>query len=101
MVKLNCWEAEECGRQPGGIRSQEFGVCPVTTETRASGINSGINAGRACWAIAGTLCGGEKQGNYTQKLKKCLDCSFFNKVRQEEGAAFINSQKILNSVYKN
>jgi hypothetical protein len=55
MPKLNCWEFEKCGRQPGGIKVKELGVCPAATEKRAHGINGGINGGRACWAIAGTF----------------------------------------------
>ena len=30
-MKLNCWEYKKCGRQPGGDRAKEMGICPVTT----------------------------------------------------------------------
>ena len=43
-----------------------------------------MNAGRACWAIAGSLCGGKIQGTYAQKLNNCWRCDFMNKVKQEE-----------------
>jgi len=28
--KLNCWEFKKCGRQPGGPKVAELGVCPAT-----------------------------------------------------------------------
>ncbi|MGE5174112.1 MAG: two-CW domain-containing protein, partial [Betaproteobacteria bacterium] len=28
MEKLNCWEHKKCGRQPGGHKVAELGVCP-------------------------------------------------------------------------
>ena len=27
----NCWEVKQCGRQPGGPKAGEFGVCPAAT----------------------------------------------------------------------
>ena len=62
MRKLNCWEHKKCGRQPGGHKAQELGICPVTTYTDLHGAHGGANAGRACWAIAGSLCGGKSRG---------------------------------------
>jgi hypothetical protein len=76
MFKKNCWEHKACGRQPGGDNTEGLGVCPVTTHTKAHGLNDGINGGRACWAIEGTLCGGEVQGTYAQKMGNCMDCDF-------------------------
>lgn len=96
--KLNCWEYMSCGRQPGGNKADELGICPVTVDARANRINDGINGGRACWAITGTLCGGEKQGNYTQKLRSCLQCNFFSEVRKQQGAQFVNSREILKHI---
>lgn len=95
MPKLNCWEFEKCGRHPGGMKVKEFGVCPAATEKRAHGINGGINAGRACWAIAGTFCKGKTQGSVAEKLGTCLKCDFYNLVRTEEGAEFKTSREIL------
>ena len=60
-----------------------------------NGTNGGVNAGRARWAIAGTLCGGQVQGSYAQKLDNCLKCNFFAYVRGEEGESFSNSKQIL------
>jgi len=84
MGKLNCWEHKKCGRQPGGPKAQELGVCPVTTYQTLDGAHGGQNAGRACWAIAGSLCGGKIQGTYAQKLTNCWRCDFMNAVKREE-----------------
>jgi len=84
MNKRNCWEFKNCGRQPGGHKAQELGVCPVTTQQELHGAHGGTNGGRACWAIAGSLCGGKIQGTYAQKLHNCWRCDFMNAVKKEE-----------------
>ncbi len=83
-ARKNCWEFKKCGRQPGGPRAEELGICPVTTNTDLHGAHGGRNGGRACWAIAGSLCGGKIQGTYAQKLNNCWRCDFFNTVKREE-----------------
>ena len=85
--KINCWEHKNCGRQPGGHKTAELGVCPVTTQADLDGAHEGKNAGRACWVIAGSLCGGKIQGTYAQKLTNCWRCDFFNTVKREEDPA--------------
>ncbi len=87
-VKLYCWEFKRCGREPGGMNTDELGVCAAALETRVDGANEGQNAGRACWAVAGTLCGGKVQGTYAMKLKNCMACEFFDKVVKEQGGQF-------------
>jgi hypothetical protein len=84
MVKLNCWEYKRCGRQPGGNRTNDLGICPVATHQELHGAHGGVNAGRACWAISGSLCGGKVQGTYAQKLTNCWRCDFMNAVKKEE-----------------
>jgi hypothetical protein len=74
--KQNCWEFKKCGREPGGARVEEFGICPATTDTSSDGINGGENAGRICWAIVGTFCGGKVQGSFAQK-RLSLCCHFY------------------------
>jgi hypothetical protein len=86
MPKQNCWEFKKCGRYPGGEHEKELGVCPVTVEPRVDGVHGGMNGGRVCWLIAGTLCKGKVQGTFAQKLGDCLlDCDFYKKVKAEEG----------------
>jgi len=84
MNRVNCWEYKKCERQPGGKRVQELGICPVTTHQALHGAHGGLNAGRACWVVAGSLCGGKVQGSYAQKLADCWRCDFMNDVKQEE-----------------
>ena len=84
MEKQNCWEFKNCGREPNGAKAIELGICPATTETKVNGINNGVNAGRACWAVAGTLCGGKIQGEYATKMQNCLACEFYTVVQDEE-----------------
>jgi hypothetical protein len=84
MTKLNCWKFMKCGREVGGKNVKKLGVCPAATETKTNGIHDGINGGRCCWAIAGTLCRGETQGTFVDKFMDCTKCPFYKLVAQEE-----------------
>ncbi len=95
MEKLNCWEFKKCGRESGGDHVAELGVCPATTEERVHGVNTGKNAGRACWAIVGTLCKGQVQGTFAAKLVNCINCDFYKLVFAEEWPSFVGTQDIL------
>ena len=95
MSKKNCWEHKKCGRQPGGDKTAELGICPVTKHIEADGINSGINGGRACWAIEGSLCGGTVQGTFAQKMGGCMKCDFYEHVRKEEGTNYKSTRTII------
>jgi hypothetical protein len=89
MAKLNCWEVKKCGLGPGGEKTAEKGVCPVAqANLKADGLNNGKNAGRICWAVAGTLCGGKVQGDFASKQATCMWCDFYKLVYKEEGEAF-------------
>lgn len=86
MVKKNCWEFKGCTKEK----------CPAHSEKRLHGIHGGINAGRACWVVAGTRCGGEVQGQYAQKVGSCMLCDFYHLVVTEETAAnLVNSNALL------
>ncbi|MEN8262181.1 MAG: two-CW domain-containing protein [Nitrospirota bacterium] len=93
--KLNCWEFEKCGREPGGAKVTEHGVCPAATETAANGINEGKNGGRICWAIAGTFCKEKVKGKFAKEKFSCMSCDFFKLVDEEEN---INDYEILTPV---
>jgi len=84
MSTQNCWEFKNCGREPGGENAEKLGVCPTPVDTSFNGINSGRNAGRICWAIAGTFCNGE-EGSFAEKRSSCTHCAFFKLVQTEEG----------------
>ncbi len=94
MIKKNCWEVKNCHRELGGIRAVEFGACKAACETKLNGLHGGINGGRVCWAVAGTLCGGEVQGDYAKKIEKCSDCGFYKQVREDEGKDYLLVMKI-------
>jgi hypothetical protein len=100
LEKPNCWEFKKCGREPGGARIAELGVCAAATEALADGIHGGTNAGRACWAVAGTLCGGKVQGTYAAKFDNCLKCEFYLATAREQGAALLPLETILSRLYE-
>lgn len=93
MKEINCWEVLKCGRQPGGDKAEELGLCPAAQPGEFDGINDGTCGGRFCWAVSGTLCGGKVQGTYAKKLKDCLKCEFLKRVHEETGRDFILTKK--------
>jgi hypothetical protein len=98
MAKLNCWEIKKCGRESGGAKVSLHGVCPVTREVRLQDTHGGKCAGRACWVVAGTLCGGQVQGTFAQKFENCTACDFYKLVKKEEGVRFELSATLLAKV---
>ena len=99
MKKQNCWEFKKCGRNNGGDKTDELGVCPASEEKKGDKINNGENCGRCCWAVAGTHCKGKVQGTYAQKIVTCVDCDFYQKVRDEEEDDFVPLSTILDKLY--
>lgn len=96
----NCWEFKKCGREPGGPNTNMHGVCPAATEARLDGTHNGKNAGRACWVVAGTLCGGEVQGTFAKKFSNCEKCEFYLSVQQEAFPRFTYSSVLLQKMRK-
>ena len=96
MVKRNCWEIKKCGRHEGGEHVNDLGVCPAAISERLDGTHGGRNAGRACWVVAGTMCGGSIQGTFAQKYNQCEKCEFYKTVKSEEGSTFEMSIVLLN-----
>ncbi|MCP3875131.1 MAG: protein kinase [Desulfobacteraceae bacterium] len=82
----------QCGREPGGKNAMELGICPATVDTSHDGINSGVCAGRFCWAVAGTMCSGKIQGSFSEKRQSCTQCHFYNEVRAQEGSLNIRTK---------
>ncbi len=95
MKKLNCWEFKQCGRETGGSKVKEMGTCPASIERKLHAVHDGENAGRSCWVVAGTLCGGYVQGTFAKKFQSCEQCEFYNSVRQDEGLKFKMSSRLL------
>ena len=91
---INCWEYMQCERQPGGRFEEDLGSCPAATAQGFDGINSGTNAGRACWAVAGSMCAQKPTGTYTEKFIDCKTCDFYKLVRKEEQPNFITRRRM-------
>jgi len=83
-VRQNCWEFNRCGREAGGKRSGETGVCPAAAAASCSGLYNGKNGGRMCWAIAGTFAAGRIRGAFAREFS-CLNCKFLRAVCRDEG----------------
>ena len=86
--RKNCWEYFKCGREPGGNRVEESGLCPASISERYDGLNHGKNAGRVCWSVSGTLCEVGAKGTNAKKKHTCMTCAFFIRVREQEGEGF-------------
>jgi len=82
--KINCWEYKKCGRETGGLKVHEFGVCPAITDIFADGINEGEYGGRICWAVAGTFCESKIKGTFAKDKFSCINCDFYQLVVAEE-----------------
>lgn len=88
MLKRNCWEFKKCGREPGGRRADELGVCAAATHKRMHGVNGGINGGRICWVVAGTYSTyrvSNLECSMAKNIKSCMSCEFHRQVLKEEG----------------
>lgn len=92
MKRLNCWEFNQCGREPGGSKTNELGVCPSSIHYFYNDVNHGKNAGRFCWSVNG--CYATKDKN---NLTFCLNCNFFKHVSMQEKDAFILLKKDMNA----
>jgi hypothetical protein len=98
MEKKNCWEATNCGHQPGGHNVAKDGVCSSSIETSADGIHGGKNGGRVCWAIQKTLsCGGIRLQNDYQ-WDNCKKCSFYWEVLSEEQDNYSSIHQIMQKI---
>ena len=89
-MKVNCWEVKNCKRQSSMLKIAESGICPAASpKAPHKGKNGGENAGRYCWKVAGTLCGGHIQGEFAHSLIDCTLCDFYKRVKKEEGDNFV------------
>lgn len=95
MKKLNCWEFKKCGRQFGGEKTVDLGLCPAVIELSLGGVHDGEFGGRACWVLEGTICKGAIQGNVAEKFKECAKCDFYEYVRKQEGNDFLSVKTLL------
>lgn len=59
---IPCWTIREC---PEDIRSK----CPAWE----------FQVGQLCWFVSGTICHGEEQGSWQNKIRICRQCEVFQK----------------------
>lgn len=100
MAKLNCWEFKKCGREPAGAKEKELGVCPVAVAVSCEGLHGGKGAGRVCWAVAGSLCGGKVQGTFAEKVGNCIKCEFYQIVVKDEGKDMVPVSEVIRKLEK-
>jgi len=98
MQRLNCWEFRRCGRELGGDREKDLGICPASTYLPLDGVHEGIASGRACWVVAGTMCSDKVSGTFAHKIGDCRECEFYELVRTEEGDGFLPTVELLTMV---
>jgi hypothetical protein len=72
--QMNCWEVKKCGREQGGARVEELGVCPAWPDH-----------GRHCARVTGTLCAGRVQGEFSAKLDNCQKCEVYRHPDYDHG----------------
>jgi len=94
-MKLNCWEAKKCGREPGGSRAEQLGVCKSAIETRTDGFNDGDYGGRVCWAITGSMSRIKAEDTFEINTSNCLLCSFYKTVLLEEDIDLFPAKDVL------
>ncbi|UZP67955.1 methyl-accepting chemotaxis protein [Desulfovibrio mangrovi] len=61
-----CWVYKNCGREKGGKKEKEMGVCPAWP-----------NHGYSCASVTGTYCGGVVQETFAKKIANCAKCDYF------------------------
>jgi DNA-binding XRE family transcriptional regulator len=63
LTRFRCWEQTKC---PPDVR----GSC-IAYVTRQ---------GHLCWFLTGTMCEGQRQRSWRDKLRLCLDCRFMQEL---------------------
>ena len=87
-MRANCWEYYKCGREPGGYNTDSCGLCQAALSRSYDGENGGVNAGRCCWRVSGSLFGGNADCIRMQEVGNCRACEFFQLVKVEEAEEF-------------
>ena len=100
MKKTNCWQFWQCGREPGGKYTKNYGTCPAASEADADGLNGGTNGGRICWVIAENDSRVRMDCSDLHKQCSCLECEFRYSVMSEEELINVcrDTGSLLNSI---
>jgi len=85
-MSVNCWEYNNCAKEPKGEQAKKSGECLALTYTRANGYLGGKNGGKSCCYITGSFCSGVLKGTSKEKEKQCGTCDFYKKLKKEHGA---------------
>ena len=72
---LPCWEFKKCGREKGGSKEREMGVCPAWPDH-----------GYSCAGVTGTFCGGTVQETFAKKIGNCARCDYFKSAHYDRAA---------------
>ena len=90
-MKTNCWEENQCGREPGGKMADKRGPCPVPLFPLADGFLGGENGGRACMFILERLNAGERKRTCSPSVDACEKCDFHKKLKKKYKKSFAES----------
>lgn len=77
MQTLFCWEFKKCGREHGGARVAELGVCPVANFIKLANSVHGQSAVRACWAAKAPKPGTEDDIESSDRISNCVNCEYY------------------------
>lgn len=98
---LNCWEFMKCGREPGGKKASDLGVCPASTFELTDGYLNGKFGGKACAYIFGDFCSESiKKSSGGKGKKACAACDFYNELKYRHREDF-SLQSIIDYVEDN
>ncbi|MFC1515613.1 two-CW domain-containing protein [Thermodesulfobacteriota bacterium] len=64
---MNCWEFMKCGYEEGGVKAESSGVCPAFPDY-----------GKSCARIISTKCKDDILTTFSQKIRWCRLCEFYN-----------------------
>jgi CheY-like chemotaxis protein len=96
--KLNCWEFHGCDVEPLSDYVIDYRVCAATWTEELHGVHGGKNAGRACWAVVGSMSCGDRE-NICLHAVTCEECDFYKAVMEEEGDNFVPAE-VLREMYE-
>ena len=82
--KINCWEFQKCGREPGGKNIDKYGVCFVPVSIEYNGINDAKNEGRFCWSLRESACENIMRKCRVNEIKECRRCTFYIFIQESD-----------------
>lgn len=97
--RLNCWEFNNCGMEPGGIFAKIHGPCPVPQLMKYDGVNGGRGAGRTCWTLMNSTSFKSPFVCRNSRLS-CFQCRFYQRVQAEEEKPGVGEIKVLDNQTK-